>query len=82
VKPLERERRPCTVADETLDPRTVLGLDTHGGVDDEAARALPGEHAYGVGLVEEVAAKEVAEDASLKSRLHLADVIGRQSDAS
>jgi hypothetical protein len=37
VKPLERERRPCTVADETLDARTVLGLDTHGGVDDEAA---------------------------------------------
>jgi hypothetical protein len=41
------------MADETLDPGTVLTLDAHGGVDAEPARALPGEHAGGVELVKE-----------------------------
>jgi hypothetical protein len=48
------------------------------GVDAEAARALPGEHAGGVELVQEPVATEVAEDPSLEGGLHLADVIGRQ----
>ena len=31
VQPSEREGRAGTVADETLDTRPVVGLDTHGG---------------------------------------------------
>jgi len=37
VQAFERERRPSTVADESLDARPVLGLDAHGGVDAEPA---------------------------------------------
>jgi len=40
VQAFERERRTGTVADESLDARPVLGLDAHGGVDAEPARAL------------------------------------------
>ena len=40
MQPFEREGWASKVADETLDPGTVLGLDAHGGVDAEAARAL------------------------------------------
>ena len=58
MQPFERERRAGTVADETLDAGTVLGLDAHGGVDAEAARALPGEHAGGIEVVEESVATE------------------------
>ena len=50
----------------------------HGGVDAEAARAPPGEHAGGVELVEESAAAEVAKDASLEDGFELAYVIGGQ----
>ena len=53
VQPFEREGWASKVADETLDPGTVLTLDAHGGVDAEPARALPGEHAGGVELVKE-----------------------------
>ena len=73
-----RERRAGTVPDETLHPGTVFGLDTHRRVDAEPARALPGEHAGGIELVEKSVAAEVAEDASLEGRLHLADVLGGQ----
>jgi hypothetical protein len=61
-----------------LDPRPVVGLDAHGGVDAQPARALPAEYAGSVGLVEEFVATEVAKDSSLGGRLQLADVIGRQ----
>ncbi len=67
MQAFERERRTSTVADETLDPRTVLGLDTHGGVDAEAARALPdppaagARHAGGIELVEESLVRSVDE---------------------
>ena len=77
VQTFEREGRAGTVADESLDPGTVLGLDAHGGVDAEAARALPCEHAGGVELVEESLATEVAEDALLDDRLHVGDAVGR-----
>jgi len=40
VPPFDREGWATTVADETLDARPVLGLDAHGGVDPDAARAL------------------------------------------
>jgi hypothetical protein len=78
VQTFECEGRAGTVADETLDTGTILSLDAHGGVDAEPARALPGEHAGGVDLVEEFVATEVAEDAFLDDRLHLSDAIGRQ----
>ena len=42
------------------------------------ARALPGQHAGGVDVVEEAVATEVTEDASLDDGLHLCDAIGRQ----
>jgi hypothetical protein len=77
VQTFEREGRAGTVADESLDPGTVLGLDAHGGVDAEAARALPCEHAGGIELVEESLATEVAEDALLDDRLHVGDAVGR-----
>jgi hypothetical protein len=67
-----------TVADETLDPGPVLGLNAHGSVDAEAARALPGEHTGGIEVVEESLATEVAEDAFLDDGLHMSDAIGRQ----
>jgi hypothetical protein len=73
-----RERRTGTVADESLDTRPVLGLDAHGGVDAEATRALPVQHAGGIDFVEESLAPEVAENAFLDERLHLSDAIGRQ----
>ncbi len=78
VQPLEREGRAGIVADETLDARPVFALDAHGGVDAEAARALPGQHPGGVELVEESLAPEVAEDALLDDRLQLSEAIGRQ----
>jgi hypothetical protein len=77
VQPFEREGRAGTVADETLDARPVLALDAHRGVDAEPARALPGEHAGGIELVEESLATEVAEDVLLDDRLHVGDAIGR-----
>jgi hypothetical protein len=78
VLPFEREGWAGAVADESLDPGTVLTLDAYGGVDAEAGRALPGEHAGGIELVEEFLAPEVAQDAFLDHRLHLSDAIGRQ----
>jgi hypothetical protein len=60
VQPFEREGWAGAVADESLDPGPVLGLDAYGGVDAEAA--LPGKHAGGIELVEESLAPEVAED--------------------
>jgi hypothetical protein len=42
VEALEGEGWPCTVADQALDARTVVALDADGGVDAEAAGALPG----------------------------------------
>jgi hypothetical protein len=71
VQPFEREGWTGTVTDETFDARPVFALDAHGGVDAEPARALPGQHAGGVELVEESLATEVAEDASLDDRLHM-----------
>ena len=71
MQTFEREAWAGTVADETLDIGTVLGLDTHGGVNAELVRALSGEHAGGIEFVEESLATEVAKDASLESRLHL-----------
>ena len=79
MQAFERERRASTVADESLDARPVLGLDAHGGVDAEATRALPVEHAGGIELVEESLTPEVAEDAFLDDGLHLSDAIGRQA---
>jgi hypothetical protein len=78
VQAFERERRASTVPDESLDARPVLGLDAHGGVDAEATRALPGQHAGGIDFVEESLTPEVAEDAFLDDRLHLSDAIRRQ----
>jgi hypothetical protein len=78
VQPFEREGWTGAVADETLDPGTVLTFDAHGGVDAEPARALPGEDAGGGDLVEQSVATEVAKDASLEDRFHMADVLGRQ----
>jgi hypothetical protein len=78
VQTFKRERRAGTVANETLDAGPVLSLDAHGGVDTEPARALPGEHAGGIELVEKSVATEVAKDASLEDRLHLADALGGQ----
>ena len=62
MQAFERERRPSTVADESLDARPVLGLDVHGGVDAEPARALPVQHTGGIEVVEESLAPEVAEE--------------------
>jgi hypothetical protein len=78
AQPFEREGRAGTVADEAFDARPILALDTHRSVDAEPARALPGEHAGGVDLVEESVTTEVAKDTSLEDRLQLADVIGGQ----
>jgi hypothetical protein len=78
VQAFEREGRPGTVADEALYARAVLALDAYGGVDAKPARALPREHASGVGLVQEPVAAEVAKDASLQDGFELAYVIGRQ----
>ena len=78
MQAFERERWASTVADESLDARPVLGLDAHGGVDAEATRALPGQHAGGIELVEQSLTPEVAEDAFLDDELHLSDAIGRQ----
>ena len=52
MQAFECERRARTVADEALDARAVPALDAHGSIDAEPARALPGEHAGGVELVE------------------------------
>jgi hypothetical protein len=53
-------------------------VDTDGGVQAEAAAALPGEHVlYGV-LVEESAALEEAEDTALQGALEAERVVGRE----
>jgi hypothetical protein len=65
VEPVEREGRPGTVSDEALEAVAVVPLDADRGVDAEPTRTLPGEHVGGSGLVEEIVAAEVAEDAPL-----------------
>jgi hypothetical protein len=82
VQPFERERLPGTVPDEALDAGAVLGFDAHGSVDAEPTGALPGEHACGVGLVEEVVAAEVAKDAGAERGLEPGTWSGVSSEAS
>jgi hypothetical protein len=74
VKSFEGEGRPGTVAQEALNARTVVALDANGGVDAEAAGALPGEHALGIGLVEKAAGAEVPEHAALNDTLEVEPV--------
>ena len=75
VEALEGKGWPGTVADQALDARTVVALDADGGVDAEAAGALPGEHALGIGLVEKAACAEVPEHTALNDTLEVEPVV-------
>ncbi len=73
---VEGEGRPGAVAEESLPAGAVRAVDTDGGVQAEAAGALPGEHVvHGVGF-EEAAAVEEAEDAALEDGREGAGVVG------
>jgi hypothetical protein len=48
------------------------------GVEAEPTGALPGEHAVGVGFVEQAVAAEVAEHASLENVLEFGPVLGSE----
>jgi hypothetical protein len=75
VKALEGEGWPGAVTDQAFDARTVLTLDANGSVDAEAAGALPGEHALGIGLVEKAARVEVPEHAALDDTREVEPVV-------
>jgi hypothetical protein len=74
VEALEGEGWPGAVTDQPLDACPVVALDANGGVDAEAAGALPGEHALGIGLVEKAAGAEVPEHAALNDTLEVEPV--------
>ena len=61
-------------ADESFEAVAVVPLDADRGVDAESARSLPCEHVGCRGLIEEVVATEVAEDALLNRPLELLPV--------
>ena len=75
VEALEGEGWPGTVTDQALDARPVVALDADGGVDAEAAGALPGEHALSIGLVEKAARAEVPEHTALNDTLEVEPVV-------
>jgi hypothetical protein len=75
VEALEGEGWPGAVTDQALDACTVVALDANGGVDAEAAGALPGEHALGIGLIEKAAHTEVPEHTALNDTLEAEPVM-------
>ena len=54
----------------------VVSLDAYGGVDAESTGALPGEHAGGIGFVEQSVRAKVTEYATLDDMLELEPVVG------
>ena len=74
MEALEGEGRPGAVTEEALDARTVVALDADGGVYTEASGSLPGEHARGIGLVEEAASTDVTQDTALDDALEFEPV--------
>jgi hypothetical protein len=75
VEALEGEGWPGAVTDQPLDACPVVALDANGGVDAEAAGALPGKHAFGIGIVEKAACAEVPEHAALDDTLEVEPVV-------
>ena len=78
VEPFQRERRPSTVTEQPFDACSVLALDANGRIDAEPTGALPGQHAVGVGFVEQAVAVEVAQHATLDYVLELEPVLGSE----
>ncbi len=82
MEPLQRERWSGTThlrwvpPDESFHTFAVVALDADGRVDAEAAGPLPGEHAVGVGIVEEASTPEVTKDATLDDVLEFLPVVG------
>ena len=78
VEPLQGEGWTSTVPEQPFDACSVLTLDADGGVDAEATGALPGEHAVGIGLLEQAVAIEVAEHTLLDDVLEFVPMLGLQ----
>ncbi len=74
MEPFEREGWARAVAQQSLDACPVLTLDAHRRIDAEASRSLPGEHAVGVGFVEEALRAEVTKHAPLHDTLKIEPV--------
>ena len=64
---------------QPFDTCSVLALDANGRVDAEPTGALPGQHAVGVGFVEQAVRTEVAQHTTLHDVLELVPVLGRES---
>lgn len=58
LEPLERERRPGAVAEQSLESGPVVGFDADRGVEGEASGVIPGEHVAGGVLLEQSVAGE------------------------
>ena len=78
VESFQREGRPSTVTEQPFDAGSVLALDANGGIDAEPTGALPGQHAVGVGFVEQAVAVEVAQHATLHDVLEFMPVLGNE----
>jgi hypothetical protein len=74
VETFEGERRPGAVTQEALYACAVLALDADGSVYTEPTGSLPGEHARGIGLVEEAASTDVTQDTALDDALEFEPV--------
>ena len=72
---LQREGRACAVTEQPLTATPVSAVDADGGVQAEAAAALPGEHVLHGAQVEQAAPLEEAEDAALEERLEVMGVV-------
>ena len=79
VEPFQSEGRSSTVTEQPFDACSVVTLDVNGGVDAEPAGSLPGKHAVGVNLVEQVVAMEVAQHTTLHDVLQLVPVLRHES---
>ena len=76
MKPVKGKGRARAVAEQSFDAGSVVALDAYGGVDAEATGALPGEHAVGVGFIEQAVGTEAAKHTTLDDPLELEPVVG------
>ena len=67
--------RPGAVAEQALAADSVGAVDTHGGVQAEAAAALPGEHVLDGGGLQQAAPLEEAKDAALEEPLEVVGIV-------
>ena len=79
METLQGEGGPRTIADEALEARAVVGLDTDTAIQTEPSAVVPDEHVLGVmGLQQAVAAK-VTKDPLANGVLEAVEELGRET---